>query len=287
MGNPRYAAGFALTLHPDQLTLPLGWRQPRRIFVNSMSDLFHEAVPDDYLRRVFDVMREASWHVFQILTKRASRLAALAPTLPWPAHIWQGVSVETVRYVSRIADLRTVPSAVRFLSIEPLLGPIPRLPLAGIHWVIVGGESGGGRRAVDPAWVRDIRDQCVAARVPFFFKQWGGIRRNLRAFARQTHSVMDALWGGREWRNLPSARLAAGQRLSADEAMSFDRPWVLAFRSKLAQLGFVCQDEADPCFKNDKNVPMYHLLFFSKDVAGLRIWRGIKRIAPGGQRTLF
>ncbi len=193
MGNRRYARGFVVTLQPDQLTLPLGWRRPRRIFVNSMSDLFHEAIPDEYLLRVFDVMAKAHWHVFQILTKRSARLASMASDLPWSSNVWQGVSVENARYTSRIAHLREVPAAVRFLSVEPLLGPIPRLPLVGIHWVIVGGESGGGRRPVDPAWVRDIRDQCIAARVPFFFKQWGG--RTPKAAGR----ALD----GRTWDELP------------------------------------------------------------------------------------
>jgi protein gp37 len=174
MGNPRYRGGFAVTLHPDQLTLPLGWRQPRRIFVNSMSDLFHEVVPEEFIHRVFEVMGRAHWHIFQILTKRSERLVRLAPSLPWAANIWQGVSVESARYTSRIVELRSTPAAVRFLSIEPLLGPISHLPLKGIHWVIVGEESGGGRRPMAPAWVRKIRDQCVAAGVPFLFKQWGG-----------------------------------------------------------------------------------------------------------------
>jgi protein gp37 len=174
MGNPRYRNGFAVSLHPDLLTLPLRWRQPRRVFVNSMSDLFHDAVPDDFIMRVFATMVEAHWHVFQILTKRSARLASLAPRLPWADNIWQGVSVESARYTGRIDDLRTVPAAVRFLSIEPLLGPIANLPLEGIHWVIVGGESGPGRRAMAAEWPRDIRDQCLRAGVPFFFKQWGG-----------------------------------------------------------------------------------------------------------------
>lgn len=193
MGNPRYAHGFALTLHPDQLTLPLGWRRPRRIFVNSMSDLFHEKIPDEYLCRVFDVMRKADWHVFQIFTKRSARLAAIAHVLPWSDNVWQGVSVESAQYVSRIGHLQAVPAAVRFLSIEPLLGPIPELPLEGIHWVIVGGESGGGRRPVDPDWVRSIRDQCIRADVPFFFKQWGG--RTAKSGGR----ILDA----RTWDQLP------------------------------------------------------------------------------------
>src|SRR5215813_3588499 len=138
MGNPRYRGGFALTLHPDQLSLPLRWRRPKRIFVNSMSDLFHESVPAEYIHHVFDVMARADWHVFQILTKRSARLARLAGELPWPPNVWQGVSIENSRYKGRIGDLLSVPAAVRFLSIEPLLGPIPELPLDGIHWVIVG-----------------------------------------------------------------------------------------------------------------------------------------------------
>jgi protein gp37 len=158
-----------------------------------MSDLFHEAIPDEYLRSVFDVMATAHWHVFQVLTKRSARLVAMARVLPWSPNVWQGVSVENAPYTSRIAHLQEVPAAVRFLSVEPLLGPIPRLPLDGIHWVIVGGESGGGRRPVDPAWVRDIRDQCIAARVPFFFKQWGG----------RTPKAAGRLLDGRTWDELP------------------------------------------------------------------------------------
>lgn len=193
MGNPRYRNGFAVTLHPDQLALPLRWRRPKRVFVNSMSDLFHEAVPDEYIRRVFAVMAEADWHTFQILTKRSARLAALAPDLLWPPNVWQGVSVENARYTSRIADLQTVPAVVRFLSVEPLLGAIPSLPLEGIHWVIVGGESGGGRRPMAAEWARDIRDQCATAGVPFFFKQWGG--RTPKAAGR----ILD----GRTWDETP------------------------------------------------------------------------------------
>lgn len=176
MGNPRYANGFQLTLHEDQLTLPLRWKQPRKIFVNSMSDLFHEDVPDDFIMKAFRIMGEAHWHRFQILTKRAKRLGELAERLPWPGNIWQGVSIESIEYTWRIEHLLKVPATVRFLSIEPLLGPIPRLPLQGIAWVIVGGESGPNYRPVEANWVRGIRDQCINAKVPFFFKQWGGIR---------------------------------------------------------------------------------------------------------------
>jgi protein gp37 len=194
MGNPRYQRGFAVTLQPDQLTLPLRWRRPRRIFVNSMSDLFHEAVPEDYIRRAFDVMAQAEQHTFQILTKRAERLAALAPRLPWPANVWQGVSVENARHTWRVAYLRSTPARVRFISIEPLLGPISTLDLLGVDWVIVGGESGPRHRAIDPDWVQHIRDECVAADVPFFFKQWGG--RTPKSGGR----ILD----GRAWDEMPS-----------------------------------------------------------------------------------
>lgn len=194
MGNPRYRNGFAVTLHPDQLTLPLRWPQPRRIFVNSMSDLFHEAVPEGFIYQAFEVMVQAHWHIFQILTKRAERLAALAPRLPWPPNVWQGVSVENARYTWRVAYLQRVPSAVRFLSVEPLLGPIAHLPLDGIHWVIVGGESGPRHRPMDPAWVRAIRTQCLTAGIPFFFKQWGG--RTPKAGGRRLD--------GRIWDEMPA-----------------------------------------------------------------------------------
>lgn len=194
MGNPRYHDGFAVTLHRDLLTLPLRWRHPKRIFVNSMSDLFHEAVPEDFIRQVFDVMARADWHVFQILTKRSERLASLVPRLRWAPNIWQGVSIESARYTTRIDYLRTVPAAVRFLSIEPLLGPISNLPLDDIDWVIVGGESGPGRRPMAAAWAREIRDQCVRAGVPFFFKQWGG--RTPKAAGR----VLDR----RTWDEMPT-----------------------------------------------------------------------------------
>ena len=205
MGNPRYRNGFAVTLHPDQLDLPLRWKGPRRIFVNSMSDLYHERVPEQFIRRTFDIMVEARQHIFQILTKRSARLAELAPRLPWPPHIWQGVSVESARYIGRIAHLRQVPAAVRFLSVEPLLGPIPHLPLDGIHWVIVGGESGPQHRLIDPAWVLEIREQCLAARVPFFFKQWGGL----------TPKSGGRLLDGRTWDELPQQSLPAQAALLA------------------------------------------------------------------------
>ena len=195
MGNARYRNGFAVTLHPDLLSLPLRWKQPKRIFVNSMSDLFHEAVPEEFIQRVFDAMVTADWHIFQILTKRSARMADLAQRLIWPSNVWQGVSVENARYTWRITHLQQVPAAIRFLSVEPLLGPIPRLPLEGIHWVIVGGESGPRHRPVDPAWVKEIRDQCLATGVPFFFKQWGGTT------PREGGRVLD----GRMWDEMPAS----------------------------------------------------------------------------------
>lgn len=166
--------GFKLTLHPSSLDLPRSWRVPRLVFVDSMSDLFHPEVPLAFLCEVFAVMRETPRHTYQVLTKRSHRLRELALELDWPENVWMGVSVETSRYRFRVDHLRTVPAMVRFLSIEPLIAPLPDLDLTGIHWVIVGGESGPRARPMAEAWVRDIRDQCRAADVPFFFKQWGG-----------------------------------------------------------------------------------------------------------------
>ena len=177
MGQPNYADGFRLATHPHAVDMPLRWRKPQTIFVNSMSDLFHEDVPTEFIRTVFDVMRKARWHRFQVLTKRADRLSELGSSIDWPKNVWMGVSVESADYTYRIDRLRDVSAEVRFISLEPLLGPIPRLPIEGIDWVIVGGESGPGARPMDPAWVLGIRDQCFAARVPFFFKQWGGVRK--------------------------------------------------------------------------------------------------------------
>ena len=198
-GHP-YEMGFDLTLRPDRLNLPLQWRRPRVIFVNSMSDLFHEDVPDDYVRQVFDIMLRADWHTFQVLTKRSARLAQLAPELPWPRNVWMGVSVENQRVISRIDDLRRTEAAVKFLSCEPLLGPL-ELDLCGIEWVIAGGESGHRARPMSPVWVRSIREQCRKSDTPFFFKQWGahgpeGKRRPKSANGR----VLD----GRTWDQIPS-----------------------------------------------------------------------------------
>ncbi len=208
MGNPRYANGFAVTLHHDLVEVPLHWRQPRVIFVNSMSDLFHEAVPLPFIQSVFASMQAAHWHVFQILTKRAKRLAELAPHLPWPANVWMGVSIERQDCAWRADYLRRVPAAVRFLSCEPLLGPVG-VDLLGIHWVIVGGESGPAARRMDPAWARSLRDQCRIAGVPFFLKQLGG--------AIDKRGKDRALLDGRLWHQVPSL-LGKHHNVAASEA---------------------------------------------------------------------
>jgi protein gp37 len=193
MGQPNYVNGFRLTLHERVLELPLGWKRPQMVFVNSMSDLFHEDMPLEFIQKVFDVMRRASWHTFQVLTKRSARLLELNPEIDWPANVWMGVSVENSRYTFRIDCLRRTDAPVKFLSLEPLLGPLPNLDLRGVHWVIVGGESGPGARPIQEEWVLDIRDQCLAARVPFFFKQWGGLHR------KRAGRTLD----GRTWNEMP------------------------------------------------------------------------------------
>jgi len=197
MEQPNYVNGFQLTLQPHMLEVPLRWRRPQTIFVNSMSDLFHAEVPLDYVQRVFDVMRRAHWHRFQVLTKRAERLAELAPSLVWAPNIWMGVSVESSLYRHRVDLLRSTGAQVKFLSLEPLLGPLPALNLVDIGWVIVGGESGPKARPMDPAWVTDLRDQCVAADVPFFFKQWGGTNK------KRAGRTLD----GRTWDAMPAVAL--------------------------------------------------------------------------------
>lgn len=174
-GHP-FEQGFDLRLWPERLELPLRWRSPRRIFVNSMSDLFHPRVPDAFIRACFETMQKASWHHFQVLTKRPERAAALADSLPWPENVWMGTSVESQPYTSRVRHLERTPARVRFLSCEPLLGPLV-LNLSGIHWVIVGGESGPGARPMNKEWVVSIRDQCREAAIAFFFKQWGGVQK--------------------------------------------------------------------------------------------------------------
>jgi protein gp37 len=179
MGVERYRNGFKVTLQPDLLDAPLKWKQPRIVFVNSMSDLFHEAVPLEYIKKVFDTMVRCPQHTFQILTKRSKQLREVAKELPWTPNIWMGVSVEDNRVLHRIEDLQTVPAVVRFLSCEPLIGPLDNLPLEGIHWIIVGGESGPHARPMKREWVISIFRQCRKASVPFFFKQWGGVRKDL------------------------------------------------------------------------------------------------------------
>ena len=203
MGQPNYANGFRLTLQEEVLELPLRWKKPQMIFVNSMSDLFHKDVPVEFIQRVFDVMRRGHWHAFQVLTKRSGRLAQLDSALDWPENVWMGVSVESAGYTGRIDDLRGTHARIKFLSLEPLLDPLPGLDLSDIDWVIVGGESGPGARPMDRDWVVDIRRQCRRARVPFFFKQWGGV------FKSRAGRELD----GRTWNELPRAHRALGTAL--------------------------------------------------------------------------
>lgn len=179
MGNPSYLNGFELTIQPRMLAKPLEWKKPSLIFVNSMSDLFHKDVSLDYIKDVFRVMKQAHWHEFQVLTKRSDRLKQLSAELEWPENVWMGVSVENQAVVNRIDDLRSTGAQTKFLSIEPLIGEIGQLDLEGIDWVIVGGESGTDARPMDASWVRDLRDQCSEASVPFFFKQWGGVNKKV------------------------------------------------------------------------------------------------------------
>jgi protein gp37 len=194
MGQANYRNGFELTLQPQMLDLPLSWKTPKRIFVNSMSDLFHADVPTSFIKQVFEVMRNAHWHQYQVLTKRPERVLALNSELHWVPQIWMGVSVESTKYAYRIDHLRQTDAHVKFLSLEPLLGALPNLNLEGIDWAIVGGESGPGARPIDPEWVIDLRDQCSEARVPFFFKQWGGIHK------KKTGRTLE----GRTWDEMPS-----------------------------------------------------------------------------------
>lgn len=193
MGQRRYVNGFDLTLHEDILEMPLSWKKPQLIFVNSMSDMFHEDVPAWFIQKAFDVMRRASWHQFQVLTKRSDRLMEMSPSIDWPGNVWMGVSVESQDYTFRIDQLKNTGAAVKFLSLEPLLGPLPKLDLCGINWVIVGGESGPGARPMEPEWVLGIKAQCRKARVPFFFKQWGGFNKKKAGRLLQ----------GRTWDELP------------------------------------------------------------------------------------
>jgi protein gp37 len=193
MGQRNYVKGFEVATHERTLELPLHWKSRQDIFVNSMSDLFHKKVPLDFIEKVFDTMNRANWHRYQVLTKRSTRLLELSRHLPWAKHIWMGVSVETEKYVGRIDDLRKTGAHVKFLSLEPLLGLLPKLNLVGIDWVIVGGESGPGARVMRKEWLTSIRDQCLRAGLPFFFKQWGGMNKNRGG----------RLLEGRTWNGMP------------------------------------------------------------------------------------
>jgi protein gp37 len=194
MGQPNYARGFDVSLHEGTLALPLTWRKAQIVFVNSMSDLFHEEVPEAFIHRVFAVMRQASWHTFQVLTKRAARLEELSGRLDWPPNVWMGVSVEARRCLVRLDQLRRTGARVKCVSFEPLLEPLGPLNLQGIAWAIVGGESGPGARPMELSWVVDIRDQCRAAKTAFFFKQWGGVNK------KRAGRLLD----GRTWDDMPT-----------------------------------------------------------------------------------
>jgi protein gp37 len=193
MKQPNYSNGFQLTIHERALELPLRWTKPQVIFVNSMSDLFHEDVPDEFILQVFNIMNIANWHQFQVLTKRSDRLLEMSSKLSWPVNVWMGVSVETNEYSFRIDHLRQTGAKIKFISLEPLLGSMPNLNLEGINWVVVGGESGPKARPIEKSWVIDIRDQCLKTRVPFFFKQWGGVHK--KKSGRELE--------GRVWNELP------------------------------------------------------------------------------------
>jgi protein gp37 len=201
MGQNNYRNGFAVTCHPQMLDMPKRWKKPRLIFVNSMGDLFHEQVPMEFVQQCFAVMSDTPQHTYQLLTKRSERLAELADALVWSTNLWMGVTVESQAEVKRIADLRRVPAAIRFLSIEPLLGPIKELDLSGIHWVIVGGESGPNARPMKEEWVMAIRDRCLQKSVPFFFKQWGGVRK------KATGRMLE----GRTWDAMPERLPLSGK----------------------------------------------------------------------------
>lgn len=194
MGNKRYQNGFTVTLHPDLLAEPMKWSKPRMVFVNSMGDMFHESIPLEYIQRVFSAMRKANQHTFQVLTKRSSRMLELSKSLPWPENVWMGVTIESGKYLYRAENLKKTPAAVKFLSIEPMIGPVNNINLNGIDWVITGGESGPGARAINEEWVLAVRDECVSSSTPFFFKQWGG--RNKKKAGR--------ILQGKTWEQFPS-----------------------------------------------------------------------------------
>lgn len=199
MGVEKYVNGFQVTLHRDALSIPLSWKKPQNIFVNSMSDLFHEKVSEEFVHEVFSIMRQAYWHQFQVLTKRSQRLWELAPQIDWPENVWMGVSIESDNYSFRADHLRRTNAHIKFLSLEPLLGPLSNLNLGNIDWVIVGGESGPRARPVNKEWITEIRDQCIAANVPFFFKQWGGVQK--RRSGRELDGIV--------WNEMPVVQLMA------------------------------------------------------------------------------
>jgi protein gp37 len=194
MHQLNYINGFKLTVHEPVLQLPLTWKSPQMIFVNSMSDIFHDLVPNEFIQKIFKVMKEATWHTFQVLTKRSVRMVELNYILDWSPNVWMGVSVETSNYLFRIDHLRQISAKTKFLSLEPLLGPLPNLDLRGIDWVIVGGESGPHARPIKEEWIIEIRDQCIQQHVPFFFKQWGGTRK------KQSGRLLQ----GQVWSQMPS-----------------------------------------------------------------------------------
>ncbi len=196
MGQPNYANGFTLAIHEHALDLPLKWRKPQLIFVNSMSDLFHKDVPEWFIMETFDVMRRAHWHQFQVLTKRSERLLKMSHSIEWPDNVWMGVSVERQDYVFRIADLQGTMAKIKFVSFEPLLGSLPELDLKGIDWAIVGGESGPGARPMQKEWVLGIQGQCQRGQIPFFFKQWGGVNK------KKSGRILE----GRTWDELPKTQ---------------------------------------------------------------------------------
>ena len=220
MGNPKYQVdgdprtsgpGFGVQMHPESLDVPRRWASPRVVFVNSMSDLFHARITEDFIRRVFDVMAETPHHTYQVLTKRPRRLARLAPTLPWPANVWMGVSVEDSSESWRVDELRKVPAAVRFISAEPLLGPLGGLDLGGVDWVIAGGESGPRWRPVEPEWIEELHERCTHVGAAFFFKQWGG----------RTPKANGRTLGGRTYDEMPTPVL---RKASANDLAACSSP---------------------------------------------------------------
>lgn len=195
MGVERYSDGFKLRMHEDVLTVPYRWKSPKLVFVNSMSDLFHKDVPLKFIQKVFDVMNGCPQHTFQVLTKRSERLLELSKSLNWSENIWMGVSVESQDYTWRVHDLAKTDAKVKFLSVEPLIGPIHQIALRNIDWVIVGGESGPGARPMEESWVLKIKEKCIKADVPFFFKQWGGVNK------KKTGRLLE----NREWNEMPAS----------------------------------------------------------------------------------